>query len=106
MFKVFAFDFETCTKTISLLISLSVGVSRLWCTGVVFMQPAMKMNGEYYCDVLLLKQLLPHICQAAGDFYFPAHHTCARAPSSCDKTPDFTLGAWPSKFTTDQTSIL
>jgi len=48
-----------------------VGVSRRWCTGVVFMQPGAKVNGayHYYCDVLLLKQLLPYICQAAGDFF-------------------------------------
>jgi len=39
----------------------------------------MKVNGAYYCDVLLLKQLLADICQAAGDFYFPT-----RAPSCCD----------------------
>ena len=25
----------------------------------------------YYCDILLIKQLLPDICQAAGDFCFP-----------------------------------
>jgi len=28
------------------------------------------VNGAYYCDVLLLKQLLPDICQAAGDICF------------------------------------
>jgi len=57
-----------------------------WCTGVVFMQPGVKVNGaqDYYYDVLLLKQLLPDICQAAGDFYFPVHHTCTKAPSCCD----------------------
>jgi len=32
------------------------------------MQPRVKVNGAYYCDVLLLKQLVPDICQAAGDF--------------------------------------
>ena len=36
-----------------------------------------------YCDVLLLKQLLSDICQAAGDFCFQ-RHTCARALSCCD----------------------
>ena len=38
----------------------------------------------HYCDVLLLKQLLPDVCQAAGDFYFPVHYACTRAPSCCD----------------------
>jgi len=29
---------------------------RWWRTGVVFMKPAVKVNGAYDCDVLLLKQ--------------------------------------------------
>jgi len=38
--------------------------------------PGVKVNGAYYCDVLLLKQLPPDISQAAGDFCFPVslHH--------------------------------
>jgi len=59
--------------------SVSVGVSRLWCTRVVFMQPGVNVNGAYYCDVLLLKQLLPDMSQASGDFCFAVHHACARA---------------------------
>jgi len=47
--------------------------------GVVCMQPGVKVNGAYYCDVLLLKQLLRNICQAAGDFYFPVYHVCETA---------------------------
>jgi len=31
------------------------GVSRRWCNGVVFMQPGVKVNDAYYCDLLLLK---------------------------------------------------
>ena len=63
-------------------VSVSVGVFRLWCTGVVFMQLGVKVNGVLYitvvcilcvlindyCDVLLFKQFLPDIYQAAGDF--------------------------------------
>jgi len=70
---------QTCS-----CVSVSVGVSMLWCTGVAFVQPGVKVNGAYYCDVLLLKQLLPDICQAVGDFRIPAHHACARALSYCD----------------------
>jgi len=44
------------------------------------------------------------ICQAAGDFCFSAHHTCARALSCCDTR------LWTSHQTrglpTDQTSVL
>ena len=78
---------------------LRVGFSRclqaLQCTGLVFMQPGMKVNGAYYCDVLLLKQLLPDICQAAGDFCFQAHHACARALSCCDTRLRTSHQTWP-----------
>jgi len=73
----------------------SVGDSRRWCSGVVFMQPGVKVNGAYYCDVLLLKQLLPYICQAAGDFCFPAHHVCAGALSCCDTRLGTSHQTWP-----------
>ena len=73
----------------------SVSPCRLCCTGVVFMQPLLKENGAYYCDVLLLKQLLPNICQAAGDFCFPAHHACARALSCCDTILRTSHQTWP-----------
>jgi len=69
--------------------------SRRWCNGVDFMQPGVKVNGEYYCDVLLLKQLLPDICQAAGDFCFPAHHACARALSCSDTRLRTSHQTWP-----------
>jgi len=78
------------------VVSVSVGVSRRWCTGVVFMLSWVEVNGAYYCDVLLLIQLLSDICQAAGDFCFPAHHACARELSCCD-TRLWTLHqTWPS----------
>jgi len=57
------------------------------CIGVVFMQTGVKVNGAYYCDVLLLKKLLPDICLDADDFCFPAHHACARALTSHQTWP-------------------
>jgi len=71
----------------------SVSPCRLCCTGVVFMQPLVKENGAYYCDVLLLKQLLPNICQAASDSFFPTTHAkehfffFSSAECSRDKLP-------------------
>ena len=65
-----------------------------WCG---FIQPGVKVNGVYYCDVLLLKQLLPDICQAAGDFFFPAHHACARALSCSDTRLRTSHQTWPPK---------
>jgi len=45
---------------------------------------AARGESEWGCDILLLKQFLPDICQAAGNFCFPAHHACRRALSCCD----------------------
>ena len=82
MFKVVFFRFETGIRAILALINrliLRVGFSRFFkgrYTGVVFMQPRVKVNDAYYCDILLLKQLLPDICQAAGDNFQST--TCAQ----------------------------
>jgi len=58
---------------------------------------AAKGKSEWciYCGVLLLKQLLSDICQAAGDFCFPAHHACARALSCCDTRLRTSRQRWP-----------
>ena len=47
--------------------------------GIVFVQPGVKVNGDYYCEVLLKEKLLPCIKEISGDnFIFqqdsaPAH---------------------------------
>ena len=51
-----------------------VGVSKSWCTGVVFMQPGVKVNGAHYCDVLLLATF---VSQKLSAF---AHACCAGKP--------------------------
>ena len=54
----------------------------------------------YYCDILLIKQLLPDICQAAGDFCFPAHHAYPNALSWRDarlRTSHHTCGLQQSR---------
>jgi len=58
---------------------VSVGVSKLGCTELFFVEPGMKINGAYYRDVLLTQKLLPVIRQISGsEFVFqqdstPAH---------------------------------
>jgi len=53
---------------------------------------------------LLLKQLLPDICQAAGDFYFSVHHSLALKSTELlrHKTPDFTSPDVASQHTRPQ----
>ena len=38
---------------------VSVGVSKLGCTELFFVEPEEKINGAYYCGVLLTQKLLP-----------------------------------------------
>jgi len=58
---------------------VSVGVSKLGRTELVFVEPSIKIDGVYYRDVLLKKQLLPIIRRISGDMFIfqqdnaPAH---------------------------------
>ena len=45
--------------TFSQSVVVSVGVSKLGVTNLIFIDPGAKMNGVYCCDVLLSQQLLP-----------------------------------------------
>jgi len=45
--------------TFSRSVMVSVGVSKLGCTDLIFVDPGVKINGAYYRDVLLSQQLLP-----------------------------------------------
>jgi len=68
--------------TFSQSLMVSVGISKLGCTDLVFVDPGVKINGAYYRDVLLSKQLLPVVREVSGEFFVfqqdnaPAHrHT-------------------------------
>ena len=44
--------------TFSQSVMVSVSVSKLGVTDLIFVNPGAKVNGAYYCDVLLSQQLL------------------------------------------------
>jgi len=48
---------------------VSVGVSKLGCTRLIFVDSGVKINSCYYHKVLLSQQLLPAIWQVSGDFF-------------------------------------
>jgi len=50
---------------------VSVGVSKLGITNLIFIDPGAKINGAYYRDVLLSQQLLPWCatCRASSSFF-------------------------------------
>ena len=59
---------------------VSVGISKLGCIDLVFVDQGVKINGAYYRDVLLLsQQLLPVMREVSGEFFVfqqdnaPAH---------------------------------
>jgi len=70
-------SFQKSTFSQSLMVTVSV--SKLGRTDLIFVDPAVTINAAYYRDVLLAQQLLPCIRQISGDFFIvqqdsaPAH---------------------------------
>jgi len=65
--------------TFSQSLMVFVGISKLGCTDLVFVDPGVKINGAYYRYMLLSKQLLPVMREVSGEFFVfqqdnaPAH---------------------------------
>jgi len=55
-------------STFSNSLMVSVGVSKLGQTQLIFVDPAVKIDDAYYRDVLLTQQLLPVMHENSGDF--------------------------------------
>ena len=89
-------------RTFSETVMVSVGVSKLGCTELFFVEPGVKMNCVYYHDVLLMQKLLPVIRQISGsEFVFqqdsaPAHRVHQTIELIHRETPDFiSPEQWP-----------
>jgi len=48
---------------------VSIAVSKMGITELIFVVPGMKVNGQYYRDVLLYQQMLPAIKYVASDTF-------------------------------------
>ena len=65
--------------TFSHSITVTVAVCPLGCTTIHFLEPGVKINGEYYQNNVLCHMLLPEIQRVSGDWYIfqqdiaPAH---------------------------------
>jgi hypothetical protein len=89
-------------STFSQSVMVSVAISSLGCTGLVFVEPGVKVNGAYYRDALLSEHLLPAIRHIAGDVYVfqqdnaPAHRARETVELLRRDTPGF-IGPdlWP-----------
>src|SRR5260221_7503503 len=88
--------------TFSQSVMVSVAVSKLGCTSLIFVEPGVKVNGAYYRDYLLLEELLPAIRSIAEDAFVlqqdsaPAHRARETIELLRRETPDF-IGPemWP-----------
>jgi hypothetical protein len=56
--------------TFSKSIMVSIGISELGRTEIHFIEPGVKINGQYYRDVLLMQGLLPNIREITEYFFF------------------------------------
>ena len=89
-------------STFSQSLMVSVAVSKMGVTQLIFVDPGVKVNGQYYRDVVLAQQMLPAIKHVAGDaFVFqqdsaPTHRARATIQLLQQETPDF-IGPdlWP-----------
>ena len=87
--------------TYSQSVMVSVGVSALSHTAIHFVEPGVKVNGQYYRDVLLMQGLLPDIRSFSDFFIFqqdgaPAHRARETVELLRNETPDFIPpNLWP-----------
>jgi len=88
--------------TFSKSVMVSVAVSTLGCTDIHFLEPGVKVNGEYYRNTVLCNMLLPDIRRVSGDWYIfqqdsaPAHRARATVEFLERETPQFiSPQLWP-----------
>ena len=62
--------------TFSKSVMVSVAVSKLGCTELIFVEPGVQVDGVYYQNVLLSHQMLPVIRRLAGDLFVFQHPSC------------------------------
>jgi len=90
-------------STFSKSVMVSVAVSSLGFTDLIFIEPGVKINGEYYRNVLLSQHLLPLIRNISGSECFtfqqdnaPAHRARETVEFLSLNTPDFIAPSlWP-----------
>lgn len=83
-------------------VMVSVAVSVLGCTSIHFLEPGVKINGDYYRQTVLQKMLLPEIQRVSGGYFVfqqdsaPAHRAAATVELLKRDTPDFiSPDLWP-----------
>jgi len=62
------------SRLLRMSVMVSVAVSQVGMTELIFVNLGVKVNGQYYCDVLLSPQMLPAIKRVAGRCLFPTQY--------------------------------
>lgn len=81
--------------TFSKSVMVSVAVSALGCSSIHFLEPGVKIDGQYYRNFVLREMLLPEIRHISGGFFIfqqdsaPAHRANATIELLKKDTPDF-----------------
>jgi hypothetical protein len=82
-------------STFSKSLMVSVAVSSFGSTELIFVEPGVKINGEYYRDVLLSQNMLPAIRELSGEYFIfqqdsaPAHRANDTVAMLRRETPAF-----------------
>src|SRR6218665_3191645 len=99
--------------TFSRTLMLSVAVSKLGCTELFFVEPGVKVNGEYYRNILFMEKTLPATWGMSSDFFIfqqdsAPQHIEQRTPLRCCdvKHQASSTGTLASKLTRTQSSLL
>jgi len=58
------------SRLLRMSVMVSVAVPQVGMTELIFVNPGVKVNGQYYCNVLLSQQMLPAIKRVAGRCLF------------------------------------
>jgi len=62
------------SRMLRMSVMVSVAVSQVGITELIFVNPGVKVNGQYYCDVLLSQQMLPAIKRVTERCLFTKHY--------------------------------
>ena len=73
---------------------VSVGVSRMGKTSVVFVEPGAKLNSQYYCEKVLGQGLLPDIRTRCGRYKWTLQQDGATVKQCKSATDDDRTGGF------------
>jgi len=74
------------SRLLRMSVMVSVAVSQVGMTELIFVNPGVKVNGQYYCDVLLSQQMLPaikHVAERCLGLFTKQYVACGKFGHFC-----------------------